>query len=599
MSLKKKILITMVCIVFSVSLFLGLVTFQQAEGVVNNFEKKIVVLNAQNSVVLVQDVFENVRNLLVKMVDNTDLYALAEAASQDAQATAQQEQALTDSVRAFLSDSSVYGDTSLTFVNIYLENGINALTTEQNLLPFSDFVSVCDYLEQEDILAKDEYKAIVWLDTVRTRDVDTVDTDCFVCVRFLYDRVTMRRIGAIVAGTNTEDISNVFHSVFPEALILNEKGNVIIGDISNDEQAQLSVALKEMPVNRKGDESHIVYSVNNIQRQALYWRIANNCAYFVIPLSDGNSLQSEVARSFLVNLVITILIAVFVAGTVSVLSAKVLTNGLVKLTKVVQKIAGGAREERFVPKKHDEVAYLGVQFNQMLDELQNHYEKVQRYQEEKQALELSLLQSKINPHLLYNTLDIAVWAIKNNDASKAVELIYALSKFFKHTLAKGRQFITLENEIGLIQSYIKLQCLAGNKSYTVVTEIDPSLREYQIPHLLLQPIVENSVLHGFRDFVDDGQILISAAIEDNGCMLVLRVRDNGIGITPDKIMEINSIAQEDMSREAPKSYGLMNISRRIKNYYGNQFGMSVSSEVGEYTETLIRLPFVDRTKLGE
>lgn len=597
MSLKKKIVITMVCIVFSVSLLLGLVIFQQAEGVVNDFEKEIVELNAKNSVVLLQDTFDNVRAVLVQMIDSTRLYELTEKNPETEQEIIQHTRDLSERIRKFLSDSSLYGESSLPFVNIYLKNGINVTTTETEVLPFSDFESACDYLEQEQILARDEYKALVWLDTVRTRGVNAVDMECFVCVRFLYDRVTMQRIGAIAAGINIDDISILFKNVFPEALIINEMGNIVIGEIASDGNREVLSALSAALISGKKDHSYVNYSVNGAKKQALYWKTANNSAYFVIPLSDGNALQSEVALSFLGNLTITIVIAILVAVIVSLLTAKMLTDGLEKLTKVVQKIAGGARDERFLPKKHDEVAYLGLQFNQMLDELQNHYEKVQSYQEEKQQLELSLLQSKINPHLLYNTLDIAVWAIKNNDASKAVDLIYALSKFFKHTLAKGREFISLEEELKLIQSYINLQCLAGNKNYELVTQIDPRLMEYQIPHLLLQPIVENSVLHGFRDFIDDGKIVITAEISD--CMISLCVRDDGIGMTPEQVAEINSIMQEKANREYTKSYGLVNISRRIKNYYGEQFFMSVSSEVGEYTETLVRLPFADGSKLGE
>lgn len=595
MSLKKKILITMVCIVFFVSLLLGLVIFQQAENVVEKFENNILILNAENTVALQQDVFDGVRTKLVQMVDDTKLYELTEEELESEQEIAQYSQDLVKRIRSFLNYPSVYGDSSLSFINVYLNNGINASTTEYGVLPFDDFDSVCSYLEQEGILARDEYKAIVWLDTVQTRGANSVDAECFVCVRFIYDRVTMERIGAIAAGINVNDISNLFDKVFPEAMIINEKGNVVAGRIEPGLDGKILESLSAaLALEKEGNQ--VSYSVGDAQKQALYWKIANNCAYFVIPMSDGNSLHSEVALSFLVNLAFTILIAISVAGIISLFSAKMLTNGLEKLTEVVQKVAGGAREERFMPKKHDEVAYLGIQFNQMLDELQNHYEKVQLYQEEKQQLELSLLQSKINPHLLYNTLDIAVWAIKNNDAPKAEELIYSLSRFFKHTLAKGREFISLGDEINLIKSYIDLQCLAGNKSYTLLTQIDPSLLENQIPHLLLQPIVENSVLHGFRDFIDDGQICLIASLVENGRIIEIRVRDNGIGIPPDRIQEINKMLQEDLYGEHDRSYGLLNIARRIKNYYGDQFNMIVNSEVGEFTETLIRLPFATETE---
>ena len=584
MSLKKKILITMVCIVFSISLLLGLAILQQSEVVVKNFENKIIDLNAQNSVVLLQEVFDNTRTSLAQMINSTNLYDLTECDAEASIDSQESSEILTARLRNFLSDSFLYGNSSLTFVNVYLENGVNSSTISGDALPFSDFETVCDYLDRKGILARDEYKGLVWLDSVRIRNVNALETDCFVCVRFLYNRVTMERIGAIVAGVDTDDLNRLFQNAFPNAFIINQRGCIVSSDLSSNEIKALQDAFLPVVASMNNSNGNTSYYLNGEQRSALYWKVANNCAYFVIPLRAENLVQNEVAKSFLINLLITIVVAILIAGIISLFSAEMLTNGLEKLTKIVKQVANGNRDKRFQPKKHDEVAYLGIQFNNMLDELERKYEADRFYQEEKQQLELSLLQSKINPHLLYNTLDIAVWSIKSNDSQKAIELIYALSRFFKQTLANGRELISLKEELDIIESYISLQCLAGNKEYQVRVQIDPRIQSFLIPHLLLQPIVENSVRHGFKDFLDDGTVKITASLSDDGDLVEIQIMDNGIGIIPEEVLRINQMLHEQLHQEHEKSYGLMNTARRVRYFYGEQYYINISSEVGEYTK---------------
>ena len=585
MSLTKKILISMVCVVFSVSIILGIVVYNLAENVVRSFEEEITTLSAKNSVTLLEETFNSARNVLVQAIKETNMYDIA-SADCDAEEQINMERKLSESLHDFLGNSSIYGGTTFSFINVYLANGINAVTTEYDTLPFESFSNVCKYLDENEILSDDEYTAMVWLDTASVRGANAVNADCFVCVRFLYDAISMDRIGAIVAGIDVKNLEVLFKGTFPEAMIINSLGEAVVGN-KKEVPEDLITALQSIEYG----ECQIAYSDEIEGRLACCWRIANNYAFFVVPLNKSEFLQHETVIRFLASLIITILVAVLCACIVSVLSAKMLTNGLVKFKKVVQKVSTGDQSARFVPRKHDEIAYLGLQFNQMMDQLQEYYQESQRYQEEKRDLELSLLQAKINPHLLYNTLDIAVWAIRNNDPHRAEELIYALSSFFKHTLAKGREFVALREEITLIQRYIDLQCLASNANYQLKTDIAETLMEYQIPLLLLQPLVENSVIHGFRDFNDDGIVHVVARAINNGSMIEVKIRDDGVGIVPDQVTTINRMLNESLYQDDTKHYGLRNIARRGKNYYGDSFAIEISGETGEYTEIRICIPY--------
>jgi len=204
---------------------------------------------------------------------------------------------------------------------------------------------------------------------------------------------------------------------------------------------------------------------------------------------------------------------------------------------------------------------------------------------------MSLLNAKLNPHLLYNTLNLVVWAIKQGDSERAEKLIYAMSDYFKRTLAKGREYISLEEEIALIRSYLDLQRLAGDKDYRLKTNIDPELSSYEILHLLFQPAVENSVGHGFRDFRDDGTVCITAKKSEDGNDVLIAIHDDGIGMTEEQLKKLNYSLNEGLYSDNAGHYGLRNTARRIKTYYGADYGIEVTGEAGVFTQVVLRLPY--------
>ena len=597
MALWKKILIVMVAIVFSVSLAIGVAAFELTSVVINDFEQEIVQLTAEQSAEQLQTLFAGVRQSLTRMVEDTGAHKIAELTLLTEEERQNYNELLTKRLDNYLAVSALSGGEMLRFINIYMENGVEAITADTALLPYEDFNDVNDYLDREQILSKENYRSILWYDVVSLQEDTGMDTQCLLCVRFLYDRISMVRIGAIVAGIKTESLWQTFRAVFPEGMIVTTWGDVVVGGKTLPRYESIPENLSQALTVSNHPQKSITYTLDGQQQQALCWEIANSCAYFIVPLRDESILESSQVIRFFGQLAFVVAGAILVASLVAVVFSKSVTDGLTKLKKTAQRVANGERDIRFTPKKRDEVAYVGLQFNQMLDQLQDYYMDLQQYEKEKADLELSLLHAKINPHLLYNTLDIVVWAIKNNDSQRAEQLVYGLSDFFKRALAKGQMYATLEEEVALIKSYLELQHLVGSKDYRLQTCIDPDLVDLKILHLLLQPIVENSVAHGFHDFRDDGTIYVSAIQKDG--MVELEVQDNGMGMDPEQVKRINSLIGENIHTENNKHYGLRNIARRIKLYYGKEYGIEVYSEMGEYTKVIIRVPLVDRENMGE
>ncbi len=212
-------------------------------------------------------------------------------------------------------------------------------------------------------------------------------------------------------------------------------------------------------------------------------------------------------------------------------------------------------------------------------------------------LELQLLQSQINPHLLYNTLDSVFWRLKKKNTDDAETLLVSLSEFFKKSLAQGKTETTLREELQLIQNYLVIQRLAREKQFRLIDEIPSNLSHHPVMKLSLQTIVENAIIHGFEGYREDGVIKIDAKREESN--LVITVEDNGIGMLPSEIDEQNQLLNTYPPPADMRSYGLYNINRRIIQSYGSGYGIVLSSRVSEYTRITMKMPFIDIHKLNK
>lgn len=587
MSLRKKIVIVMIAMVLCVSAVSFLATHKLTNEVVSEFESEIATMTAAHTAQMLQNYLANIRTTLVRMVENLNVQKLADMQSLTAQECQTHSQTLKSRTEDFVALSKFVGSNPLEFINIYLKNGISATTANTDVFPYGDFEGICDYLAVNDILPREDYKSIVWYGVETVSDTSSRQTRCVLGVRFLYDRVSMERIGAIVVGVQTDKLLEVYRPIFPAAMLITKFGHVITGGKSLDASQPAPEGLLQELMEADYNQEIVAFDLNSQVSKLLFWRMGNNSVYFVVPVEEKELLRSDQIMDIFLKVTV---IMCLTASAASILFSKTLTNGLTKLKKVAQRVAGGQWDARFTPKLHDEVAYVGIQFNDMLDQLQRYYDDVQQYEKEKQDLEISLLNAKLNPHLLYNTLDLVVWSIKQGDSVRAEGLIYAMSDYFKRALAKGREYTSLEEEVALIRSYLDLQRLAGDKDYRLEVQIEPELSSYEVLHLLLQPAVENSVGHGFRNFRDDGTIRITAKRSADRQGVAITIFDDGIGMDKSQLEKLNYSLNEGLYADNAGHYGLRNTARRIKTYYGAQYGIEIRGEAGEFTQVTLHLP---------
>ncbi|MEK3916405.1 sensor histidine kinase [Paenibacillus sp. FSL H7-0331] len=261
-----------------------------------------------------------------------------------------------------------------------------------------------------------------------------------------------------------------------------------------------------------------------------------------------------------------------------------LLRPLFKLQGLMRKVEDNQLSVRFESRYTDEVAQVGFQFNRMLDEINQLIGNVKFSEQEKRKAEIKALTAQMEPHFLYNTLN-AIYCKsvlgENNDVN---ELILALSQMFQLGLSGGKDMMTLEDELSHVKQYCAIQqkCYEGLFEYELIVE-DDQLLAYYVPKIVLQPLVENSILHGFKDKASEGRIRIQISEDDQ--MLHLLVEDNGTGIDMDKVKQ--GMAAGGNTK---KGYALRNIRNRLQLYYGNESRMKLTNNDKNGTTVALWIP---------
>lgn len=277
-----------------------------------------------------------------------------------------------------------------------------------------------------------------------------------------------------------------------------------------------------------------------------------------------------------------------------------LTSGIEQLRTVTREAGRGHFDVRAsLDESDEELAELGEGFNQMVERIGNLVEDIRVEQLHLHATELKLLQAQINPHFLYNTLDAIIWLAESGEKEQVIMMVSALSDFFRTTLSKGRDYITVGEEESHIRSYLQIQQFRYQDILEYEIAIPEELHEYQILKLTLQPLVENALYHGLKNKRGKGRILVSGALEEG--KLVFLVRDNGLGMTQERLAQvINGMKKEteEVSGD-PSGFGLFNVMERIRLNYGEEYGIRISSTYQVGTEVCVEIPVIKNEQISK
>ena len=302
-------------------------------------------------------------------------------------------------------------------------------------------------------------------------------------------------------------------------------------------------------------------------------------------------------RGFYLNNQKNLLFMGFIIGLLAYILALVnayissrITTPIRKLEHSVNVIESGDLEAEVYIGGAEEIRHLGTSVQKMADRIRGLMQDIVTEHETRRRTEFDALQSQITPHFLYNTLDIIVWMIENEEKEKAVQIVTALGRFFRISLSRGRSIIPVKDELEHVRNYLMIQQNRFKNKFTYRVEADDAVLPMASVKLILQPIVENAIYHGMEFMDGDGEILVKAELKD-GCT-VMTVRDNGLGMTEETVEKLLSGKEPHAPSRRGSGIGVRNVHERIRIYFGEDYGLSIVSEPDEGTEVTIRMPAV-------
>jgi len=355
-----------------------------------------------------------------------------------------------------------------------------------------------------------------------------------------------------------------------DGLILSSSENNLIGkNIGDLNFIQKILMLKN---------GYFTLTIEGVKQIVLFYTIqgTNWTLIQVIPEKSLVTVRSTVNSVLLVVFALCILYG----ASLSFVLYKYLINPLKKMRKEMAKVKTGNFNVNLHIDSKDEIGEINNGFIRMVRQLDETINDVYISKLKQREAELTALESQINPHFLYNTLDSIHWLAvkhKNYDVSEQIE---ALAEIFRHVLNKGEPFVTIRQELDFLDSYMLIQKRKYGRRIRLIVEADQELMNRRIPKLILQPLVENAIVHGLEQIVEGGTIKVS--ISRVGQKIQFLVTDNGKGTDEIKIHQMMSSAADTKN-----VFALKNIDDRIKLHYGLEFGLTFLSKPGLGTQVEI------------
>ena len=342
------------------------------------------------------------------------------------------------------------------------------------------------------------------------------------------------------------------------------------------------------------DGGNLALVRSNLMKGAAYDEGASDNIYFSELPETGMFLiyitppvldSSAAVTAYRISCLLAVISAILCFIVASALSRSI-SKPLSVITRGMTQFRNGDLDVQVELNREDEFSQLASGFNkttvQVKEMLREQVEAEHRLNE----IRIAMMQAQLNPHFLYNTLDTIKWVAKANQVPEIATLSAGLARILRGSISDP-QFVTLEKELKMVESYCDIQRIRFDDSFDIKTEVDDELKKCIIPKLLLQPIVENAIIHGFEDR-EDGHIEIKAETESD--VLIITVSDNGKGISDEMIRILNDNDTEQLSGHL----GLSHVGTILKIYYGNEYGIRAErlTEDDRITGTrmTIRLP---------
>lgn len=469
--------------------------------------------------------------------------------------------------------------------------GIHVMTKAGKVISYGDYGNVID----PDYRETDWFKRLessqgrmAWLGVFPSSIIDTSQrTPVFAFGRLIYDLYQYEQAGLVLFEARPELIQSAM-----ENLRLGERGDVLIvgedGEIlaSTDETMTPTPAELRTLVDRQyegvyGSDGQLIV---NASVQSAGWTVISRT-----PKSDINVELERMQRYLLIVLAALVCLSVAIASW----GSRTISKPIKHVVREMKQVETGNFNRVLTIQSYQEIGQLVDSFNRMVSRIAELIEQVKISSVSEKNAELQALQSQVNPHFLYNTLDMIYWLLDEKGNDNLADVVLSLSHMFRYS-SHWEDEVTLGEEVDQIRHYLTIIALRLQGRLKVDISVDEQWRGVRVPKMTLQPIIENAVKHGLEPLGADGELTVSARREAGG--LTITVADNGVGMSEEKLAKLRMSLEEDAAREAKADdgrrgggIGLSNLQRRLKIMFGENYGLSVESAPGAGTSVSIRL----------
>lgn len=305
----------------------------------------------------------------------------------------------------------------------------------------------------------------------------------------------------------------------------------------------------------------------------------------LISMAPLESLTADTHKITLLIVLIGLVCLIFALLGAGMLS-QFIAKPIMGLTKHMKKVKEGNLDIEFQVNSEDEIGLLASGFNAMIRRVQELLTNINFEQKKKREYELALIQAQIKPHFLYNTLDV-IYTLSEMGRTRDVQrTTKALADFYRAALSKGRETITIEEEVRNVKDYLSIQRIRYSDVFTFEFDIRGEVLGGLIPKLTIQPLVENAIYHGLKTKGSLGLLKVTGEIVEGKIKII--VSDDGVGMLPERL---ESLVKKPESPQQAVGYGLRNVNDRIQLYFGDDYGLQIESQLGQGTEVTLWLPF--------
>jgi len=416
--------------------------------------------------------------------------------------------------------------------------------------------------------------------------------DNIVLAKEIFDLSKKKKYGFLVIGVEADRYAEICNKLLRNdkegIVLLSHEGQVLMqtGDVDQGtmEQATTTGFLRDIESSGKNYAEYGNYYIfRNDPQQS-----DNVILYFVPKENWLDSLQTVRLLPFIVLFAL-----LFCLWPLTVWASGTISKPLGRLYESMMKFKGGDFSQQAPVSSRDEIGELTECFNTMVCDIKDLIDKNYIMVLHERESELNALQAQINPHFLYNTLDSLYWVAFNSEQKELSDDILALSRLFQLVLSQGKSDIPLSTEVELVSHYLHIQKMRFGKKLNYNISVDKSILQYTIPKLILQPFVENAIVHGLECQEETGEIEIRGRLDKTH--IVLSVEDNGAGMSEEQLSKLSTPQDEPRySSQRIGRYAIYNVNERLTLKYGEGYSLDIQSEIGCGTKVTIRIPVLER-----